>query len=84
MAGIIFLMWYFTMGAIFWKYHTTRIMSTKPQDIYDILNSNDARGLKPYIWYFAMVVVIVSWPVIQFNRICNLIRKKFTHYSESK
>lgn len=83
MAGIIFLMWHFTIGVIFCKYHTTRILGTDPQSIYDILNRYPG-NLRPIAWYCAMIVVIVIWPVLQFNRIRNWIRKKFTHYSESK
>lgn len=76
MAGIIFFMWYFTIGVIFWKYHTNRIMSTNPQSIYDILNDNANRGLKSIIWYFSMIVVIITWPLIFVRRLFNIIKAK--------
>lgn len=58
MAGIIFIIWYFSMGIIFWKCRTNTCLDK----ITKILNT--VGELKVFVWYFSMFIIIMFWPFI--------------------
>ena len=81
MAGIIFLVWYFTCGYVYWKVRTNNVMadSSSRAAINKILEFN--KGFEDVVWYGAMIVMLIIWPVslmmFLFNRITGRTRKNF-------
>lgn len=80
MAGMIFLLWYVTMGIIFWMISTNSTTDETKEYINDLMTKLSSNRMRYFVWYGAMAVVIITWPSL----ILSSIRKKYMSHNEDK